>query len=180
MNMMKNVNRNNQKGVVLVISLVFLVALTSVAAALMQNTSTDMKMSGASQDKATALQEAISSMDQVIYNQVNQVNGQNYFVANANQFNSGLLLKLDPNSTTYDFPVLNVAVALPEKTSATIALANTQLLEVDCPHSLTASSVQVFKCNVLRVQLNRLYGRNDANTIQVNTGISQQLLNVGN
>lgn len=177
---MKNVNSNNQKGVVLVISLVFLVALTSVAAALMQNTSTDMKMAGASQDKATALQETISSMDQLIYNQVNQVNGQNYFVANANQFNSGLQLSLDPNSNSYDFPVLNVPIAVPDKTSATIALANTLLLEVDCPHSLAASSVQVFKCNVLRVQLNKTYGRNDAHTIQVNSGISQQLLNVEN
>lgn len=42
---------NKQKGVVLIISLVFLVALTAVAAALMQNTTTDMKMSGASEEK---------------------------------------------------------------------------------------------------------------------------------
>ena len=154
---------NKQQGVVLIVSLVFLIALTAVAAALMQNSTTDMKMSGASQEKSIALQEAISSMDQVIYNQVNQVNGQNHFTAN-----------------TANFPILAANIAVPVDTTAAISLANPFVLEADCPHSFSASSVQVFKCNVLRVQVDRVYGRNNGMTIQVNSGIAQQLLNVGN
>ncbi|MFQ3266042.1 MAG: type IV pilus assembly protein PilX, partial [Colwellia sp.] len=43
------VQSNKQRGVVLVVSLIFLIALTAVASALMLNTTTDMKMSGASE-----------------------------------------------------------------------------------------------------------------------------------
>ena len=63
-------NVTKQRGVVLVVSLVFLVALTAVAAALMQNSTTDMKMSGASEEKVVALQEVVSAVDEVIFNQV--------------------------------------------------------------------------------------------------------------
>ena len=60
----------NQQGVVLIVSLVFLISLTAVVAALMQNTTADVKMSGASEQKMIATQSAVSAIDEVIYNQV--------------------------------------------------------------------------------------------------------------
>ena len=62
--------KSKQQGVVLVISLVFLIALTAVAAALMLNTTTDMRMSGASQEKVIATQEAVSAIDEIIYKNI--------------------------------------------------------------------------------------------------------------
>ena len=61
---------SHQQGVVLVVSLVFLIALTAVAAALMQNTTSDMIMSGASQEKVVATQEAVSAIDEIIFNYI--------------------------------------------------------------------------------------------------------------
>jgi len=148
---------NQQRGVVLVVALVFLVALTAVAGALMQNTTSDIKMSDASQAKVIATQEAISSIDQVIYNQINTIGAANGFAA--------------PMST---FPTNPVVSAV--DTTAQIIVATPNNLVVDCPHSRNASSVQVFKCNALRVQITRLYGRTKASTIQVTSGVSQQLL----
>lgn len=150
-----------QRGVVLIVSLVFLAALTAVAAALLQNTATDVKMSGASQEKVIATQEAISSTDQVIYNEVTKVGGTNRFT-----------------SPLADFPIVPVVTA--DATTAQISIANPYDLEADCPHSRSASSVQVIKCNVLRVQVNRLYGRTGTNRVQVNSGVAQQILSVGN
>lgn len=155
-------NIQKQQGVVLIVSLVFLIALTAVAAALMQNTTTDMKMSGASQEKVVATQEAVSAIDEVIHNEVTQVSGTNGFA-----------------SEIAKFP-LTPAVSRVINTSAEITLANPYNIEADCPHSRAASSVQVFKCNVLKVQVTRLYGRTNKSTIEVNSGVSQQLLNVGN
>jgi len=146
-----------QHGVVLVVALVFLVALTAVAGALMQNTTSDMKMSDASQEKVVAMQEAISSIDQVIYNQINTIGAANGFAA--------------PMSTFPSNPAVSAA-----DTTAQIAVATPNNLVVDCPHSRNASSVQVFKCNALRVQITRLYGRTKTSTIQVTSGVSQQLL----
>ncbi len=151
-----------QKGVVLIISLVFLIALTAVAAAMMQNTSTDMKMSGASQAKLIATQETLSEMDEIIHNQVRKVNG-------TNRFTSALAL----------FPI-NPEVNQPSITSATITIVNPLNLIADCPHTRSASSVQVFKCNVLNVTVDRKYGRTNNSTILVNAGIAQQLINGSN
>jgi len=166
------INYKKQQGVVLVVSLVFLIALTAVAAALMQSTTTDMKMSGASQDKVIANQEAISSSDEVIYLQVAKSNGgENIFARSIGAF---------PNDKTVD-----VAVQA-DDTTAEIAIENPNDLEADCAHSRGASSVQVFTCNVLRIQVNRAYGRSigtdsdgDAirtGSVEVNSGIAQELL----
>lgn len=160
--MLSKQNINKQQGVVLIVSLVFLIALTAVAAALMQNTTTDMKMSGASQEKVVATQEAVSAIDEIIHNEVTQVSGTNGFA-----------------SEIANFP-LTPTVSRVIHTTAQITLANPYNIEADCPHSRKASSVQVFKCNVLKVQVTRLYGRTNKSTIEVNSGVSQQLLNVGN
>ncbi|MBA6253689.1 MAG: type IV pilus assembly protein PilX [Colwellia sp.] len=153
---------HKQSGVVLIVSLVFLIALTAVAAALMQNTTIDMKMSGASEEKVVATQEAVSAIDEVIYKEVTQISGTNAFA-----------------SEIAKFP-LSPVVSSASNTSAEITLANPYKIAADCPHSRAASSVQVFKCNVLKVQVTRLYGRTNKSTIEVNSGVSQQLLNVGN
>lgn len=156
--------KKHTEGAVLIVSLVFLISLTAVVAALMQNTTTDMKMSGASEEKVVATQEAVSAIDEVIYNQV--APGQ------TNEFAKPLIASNFPNN--------NQALLLPgTKTGATasVDIANNDLkLEADCPHSKSASSNQVFSCNVLKVQVNRNYGRNDINTIEVSSGVAQQLL----
>jgi len=156
--------RNKQRGVVLIVALVFLIALTAVAAALMQNTTSDMKMSGASEEKVVATQEAVSAVDEVIFRQVNGGTGNNGFES---------ALVMFPITVTDDLTQMNVD----KDTTAEIDVANnTYKLESDCPHSRGASSAQVFTCNVLRVKINREYGRLKNSEVEVNAGIVQQLL----
>ncbi len=64
------VQQKRQQGVVLLVSLIFLIGLTAVASALMQVTTSDMKMSGATEDKTTAVQETLGATDEVIFNEV--------------------------------------------------------------------------------------------------------------
>ena len=161
------VTMKQQQGVVLVVSLVFLIALTAVAAALMQNTTTDMKMSGASQEKVIATQEAVSAVDEIISNQVSP-GAINAFAAAIVTFANGDQDMMADLAFTNDGN---------EFSSATLGVTNNEyMLEPDCPHSKLASSTQVFTCNVLRVQVNRNYGRNNTSTVNVNSGIAQQLL----
>jgi type IV pilus assembly protein PilX len=162
-------NLKKQQGVVLVVSLVFLIALTAVAAALMQNTTTDMKMSGASEEKVVAIQEAISAVDEVIHEQVTGISADNDFAAPVvyYQLNGAKDVSGDLSVTNKDNDI----------TAATVNLANNQfMLEAGCPHSKSASSAQVFACNVLIIQIDRKYGRNGTSTVQVNSGIAQHLL----
>jgi hypothetical protein len=158
-------NIAKQRGVVLVVSLVFLVALTAVAAALMQNSTTDMKMSGASEEKVVALQEVVSAVDEVIFNQVSP--GQ------TNRFSR-------PVTGDVNFPITDQALLLPDtatKSNARVDVANNQFnLDIACPTLKVASSTEVFSCNILRVSANRGYGRTGQSNISANSGIAQQLL----
>ncbi|WP_231731486.1 PilX N-terminal domain-containing pilus assembly protein [Colwellia sp. TT2012] len=162
-----NKSRNKQRGVVLVVSLVFLVALTAVASALMLNTTTDMKMSGASEAKVVANEEAFGATDELIFRQIGPGERNDFALPIVNYANgdSDVLADLVQSNTNNDV------------ITATIGLANNQFVLVsDCPHSRSASSTQVFTCNVLRVQVTKVYGRNQTSTVQVNAGIAQQLL----
>jgi type IV pilus assembly protein PilX len=131
----------NQQGVVLIVALVFLVALTAVASALMLNTTSDM-----------------SSIDQVVSAQVQ---------GNTNAF------------TSSQFPILMDQVVTSANTTANITTVNANSLVVECPPMKLASDTSQFKCNLLRVQATKLYGRSNTSTVQVNAGIAQQLLNIG-
>lgn len=161
--------KHRQRGVVLIVSLVFLVALTAVASALMLNSTTDMKMSGASEQKVVANQETLGAMDELIFRQVRPTAGQ------VNDFASPIItFKDNDKNVLADLTQSNTHGDVVE---ATIGLAdNTYVLESDCPHSRAASSTQVFTCNVLRVQVRKLYGRKQASTVEINSGIAQQLL----
>lgn len=156
---------NKQQGVVLVTSLVFLVALTAVAAALMQNTTTDMKMSGASEEKVVAIQTAISAVDEIINNQLN--------IQPISVFAQGL----------NNVPLYTSAELLPVTTktgaSASASVINNPLfVELPCPHSRPGDgmSTDEISCHYLQLNVQRLYGRNNTSNIVINANIAQQLL----
>jgi hypothetical protein len=157
-NKLNPANIKHQQGVVLLVSLVFLVALTAVAAALMQNSTTDMKMSGATEEKSVALQEVMSAADEVIFDEL--------FAGNVNRFARPI--------NGDNFPI-NTADLLPNtvtKSDAQITVANTSQT---CPRSLNPSSDGAVSCNHFTVTTTRPYGRNEQNIIRATSGIAQKL-----
>jgi len=156
-------NAGKQHGVVLVVSLVFLVALTAVAAALMQNTTTDMKMSGASEEKVIATQAVISAVDEIVNNQVN-IQAINVFTQGLNKI---------PNYTSAQL----LPITTKTKASASASVVNNLLFEeFNCPRSAVASSVGIIECNFLQLRVQRSYGRNNTSNLAVDANIAQQLL----
>lgn len=152
-----------QQGVVLVVALVFLIALTGVAAALMQNTTSDMKMAGASNEKVVATQAAVSAVDEVINNQVK--------IQAINVFTKGL----EGLAATASADLLPVTTDTDAVASANV-INNPLFDEFACPRSMSAFSVGIIECNFLQLQIQRPYGRSDTSAIVVNTSIAQQLL----
>lgn len=153
-----------QQGFVLIVSLVFLVALTGVAAALMQNTTSDMKMAGATNEKVVATQAALSAIDEVIDNQIN-VRTTNLFTQSLEKVN------------TYTSADLLPATSKTKATaSVSLSVSNPSTEEVPCPRARVSSSVGIIECNIMQLQVQRAYGRNDTSNIAVNTNIVQQLL----
>jgi hypothetical protein len=162
-----------QRGVVLVVSLVFLVALTAAASALMLNTTTDIKMSGASEEKVVATQEAFGAVDEIIFLQVKPevVNGNKFAYPIAKfRGEGGISTPLDVSDDLNSNNKSHI-------TKAEIGIGNNQFfLESDCPHSKLASSTEVFTCNVLKIELTKKYGRKKTSAINVHSGVTQQLL----
>jgi len=156
-------NAGRQQGVVLIVSLVFLVALTAVAAALMQNTTTDMKMAGASNEKVIATQTAISAVDETINNQLN--------ILPTSLFTQGL-----NNLATYTSAELLPAATKTGATASASVINNPLFEEFPCPRSANSSSVGIIECNFLQLRVQRSYGRTNTSNVVIDANIVQQLL----
>lgn len=164
-------HRNRQKGVVLIVSLIFLIALTAVASALMLNSTTDMKMSGASEVQVVANQEAFGAVDELIFRQVNPAAGQ------VNNFSQPIVTYQDDNQGARDVLfTLTDSNSNGDITGATVDIINNEyMVETACPRTKNANSAQLESCNVLQVQLTKVYGRKNNSTVEVNAGITQKL-----
>lgn len=157
-------SKHGQKGVVLIVALVFLIALTAVVAALMQMTTTDMKMSDASQEKVIATQEALSALDASIFVEITTPNTVNGFADDLSNYPQGSDISFyDPDKD--DIPIdVNIHSDTPLD------------LPVDCPAAKRGWSVQFIKCNAVRVEVTKKYGRTGNSEIQVVAGVMQQVL----
>ncbi|WP_448568710.1 pilus assembly PilX family protein [Thalassotalea ganghwensis] len=157
-----------QRGVVLIVSLIFLVALTITAVAIMNNTTSENRMAGAHEDRFIASQQAISAVDQIIATQVRAPTGQNSFAGNINVYPvNGVEGDLTP--------------ALAANTTAQITVANQGAsIGATCPHSPVPSSIGAISCNMLTINVRRNYGRvnaqgNRTSNVVVVTGIVQEV-----
>ena len=150
-------SRGKQQGVVLIVALVFLISLTAVASVMMLNSTTDMKISGASEEKLIATQEAISAVDEAIADQIR---------SNDNLFSK---FTFPAEVTTIDSVTIN---------DANIRNHNIPRLVVPCPRMMVqeASSVGKLDCNMVILEVNKRYGKNNTSNVNVKAGIAQQLI----
>lgn len=156
---MINIVKNN--GIVLVVSLVFLVALTTIASTLMHNAAIDIKIANANQEKMLAVEKAISAIDEVIVLPINQASSANYFTH---------------DKDAYPYQINHHDV----NTQASISLMNSQSYHVNCAHSTLPSSINTIHCHHFVVEVNYQYGRYHHQSIIVRAGVSQQVFNEGN
>jgi len=156
--------QEKQQGVVLIVALVLLVALSSLAATLMQNTTTDIKMSAASEAKVVAQQKALSVVERIIYHQMK--------VSKVNVFSQPLTSEFFPNIKQEQL-LANTDKNFTAQVDISKGIGS---LTVDCPHQYLASSVHLLNCQVLTLKIKQQYGRNHKSYIEVNAGIIQQLL----
>ncbi|NQZ11237.1 MAG: hypothetical protein HRT35_29140 [Algicola sp.] len=154
---MVNFNRrlNKNKGFVLMVSLVMVIAITSIAVALLSASSMDMKMAVAFEDREMATHVARGGNDQLFYDAVNRtVNSQNYFAAFPGSQNGS-------NYTSSHGAV------------STVSWASANHVETDCPRS--KAPTQGLMCNYLQATTVKTFSPSNANQINVVSGIAQQV-----
>lgn len=150
-------NHRKQKGMVLVVALIMLIAVTGVAVALLVSSGVDNKMMSSAQEAELAMNEARGAHDEAYSREINQVGGgQNQFSLRIPLGQSLPARETQPNTAG------NIVVysALPEPTT--------------CPPAFSASSSS--SCNYHRVTTATNYGE-VGQTIRITSVVSQQLVN---
>ena len=145
-----------QRGVVLVVALVMLVAITGVAVALMISSGIDNKMMSSAQEAQVAMNEAVGAHDEAYNSEIIQVGGQNQFTLRIDVGNS-LPVKESGANTGGNIQTYS---AIPEATT--------------CPPSHFPNSGSLL-CTFSRVVTNTNYGEN-GQAIRIQSVVAQQIL----
>ena len=150
-------SRNKQQGVVLVVALIMLIAITGVAVALLVSSGLDNKMMSSAQEAELALNEAKGAHDEAYSREVNQFGGQNQFAL--------------------DIPVGTTLVAKENQPNSvgTITAYSAISTPTTCSHSAKGYSAAI-ACNYSRVITDTTYGE-VGQTIRIQSVVSQKVLN---
>ncbi len=145
-----------QRGFVLMVSLVMVIAITGIAASLLSSSSMDMKMATAAESREMATHMSRGGNDQLYYNAVNRtVNGQNYFAAFATSDDSVNYTSTNGADSTVSW------------------VTDTPRTETDCPRS--KDPTEGLQCIYLQATTVKTFGPNDANQVNVVSGVAQQV-----
>jgi type IV pilus assembly protein PilX len=148
--------RQHRRGFVLMVSLVMVIAITGIAVSLLSSSSMDIKMATAAEDREMATHISRGGNDQLYYDAVNRTIGsRNYFAAFAT------------SQDAIDYTSAKGAV------STVSWLSDTPRTETDCPRS--KDPTEGLQCIYLQATTLKTFGPNDANQINVVSGIAQQV-----
>ena len=147
--------RAAQGGFVLMVALVMVIAITSIAVTLMSTSTMDMKMATAAEDREMATHKARGGNDQLFSDAVNRTIGErNYFAAFASE------------QEATDYTSAQGAVS-------TVSWNSEVQVETNCPRS--KDPTEGLMCVYLQAATVKTFGPNDANQINVVSGVAQQV-----
>ncbi|MBD55278.1 MAG: pilus assembly protein PilX [Pseudoalteromonadaceae bacterium] len=152
--------QKNQQGIVLILALLMVVAVTGIAVTLMNSSSIDSKITVAVQEREVAENELSGNVQKVIASEVGK-RGNSRFLLSKNQITDSGLEIARINASTH-----------------TIYSRNNGPLSLNCPRRF--DSTQSLKCNLIELSSVVDYGAKSRHSITINAGIAQQMLNTNN
>jgi hypothetical protein len=156
---MANVNFYNQKGVVLITSLVMIIAVTSIAVTLMSSSGIDIKMTSAAQENEVAQYWVRGDSERAI-NQEIIASGNSRLLYLTGQFPADNTIGID-------------VTAAGSKSTVTLFNNNNGPTLLNCPPRIAVTNG--IKCNTLRVESNYKYGKDNKHSVALLSGIAQEL-----
>lgn len=155
---MGNLNISYHKGVVLIAAMLMLLMVSGIAITVMSGSALDSKMVNASQDTYRAESLTKGDTELAIKNELQSGAGSR-FIIKRSAYPASQQFVINSNDTTI--------VMTNENTNP-----NVDLLE--CPAKFQATSG--IKCNYLRLNSSHDYGKKDRHTMNINTGIRQEMM----
>ncbi|MCF6457112.1 pilus assembly protein PilX [Pseudoalteromonas sp. MMG024] len=155
---MGNLKIKLQKGVVLIAAMLMLLMVSGIAITVMSGSALDSKMVNASQDTYRAESLTKGDTELAIKNEL-QSGAGNRFIIKRSAYPVSQQFVINSNGTTI--------VMTNENTNPVVDL-------LDCPPKFAATSG--IKCNYLRLNSTQNYGKKDRHTMNINTGIQQEMM----
>ncbi|NNG43882.1 pilus assembly protein PilX [Pseudoalteromonas sp. NEC-BIFX-2020_002] len=154
-------SHSNQQGVVLVIALIMVVAVTGIAVTLMSSSSIDIKITNAAFEREEAENVLIGTVQRVIANESAR-KGANRFLF-----------------TKVQIPEGGMALDRIGNTTSSMINLNNGPLDLPCPRKFDFT--EGMACNMVQVSTTINYGTKSKHTLTVVSGIAQEMasLNTG-
>ncbi|WP_091988764.1 pilus assembly PilX family protein [Pseudoalteromonas denitrificans] len=157
--------KSKQKGIVLVVSLVMIIAVTAIAVTLLSSSSIDIKMTSAAQESEVAIARVKADSVQIITQEKKAAAANNRLLYESGQF------PVDPTQGLDVTPVNSSSQVILFNSNAGPTL-------LDCP--IVVNPTPGIKCNMLRIEATLNYGKHDSNgkgkhNVTVSSGIAQEM-----
>lgn len=144
-----------QQGVVLIVALIMVVAVTGIAVTLMSSSSIDIKITNAAFEREEAENTLMGNVQKVIATEV------------AKDGASTLLFAQE------QIPGDSIALGSIGNTQSELSNINNGAMNLNCPRDYAPTPVIV--CNMVQINSTLTYGSKSKHTITVTTGIAQQM-----
>lgn len=152
---------SKQQGVVLIVALIMVVAVTGIAVTLMSSASVDIKITNAAFEREDAENVLMGNVQKVI-------------VTEAAKDGASKLLY-----TQAQLPEGSIALTTIGDTASELSNLNDGVLDLPCPRDYKYTAG--ISCNMVQINSTITYGSKSKHTLTVTTGIAQQMasLNTG-
>ncbi|MEI8644971.1 pilus assembly protein PilX [Pseudoalteromonas sp. Hal040] len=149
---------HKQQGVVLIVALIMVIAITGIAVTLMSSSSVDIKITNAAQEREAAENELIGDVQNVIANEAKKLGNSRFFFSRGQVPETGLDL-----GNTND-------------TSNTMFNKNEGPLALRCPRRFDDTAG--LRCNMVEINSVIEYGSKSKHNLTITTGIAQEMLSL--
>ncbi|WP_404340661.1 pilus assembly protein PilX [Pseudoalteromonas mariniglutinosa] len=152
---------HKQQGVVLIIALIMVVAVTGIAVTLMSSSSIDIKITNAAQEREVADNELMGTVQQMIADEA-QRGGASRFLL-----------------TPAEIPAQGLDMGTIGNTTSRLTNLNNGALDLTCPRRFNFTAG--VSCNMIQVETTISYGSKSNHTLTIVSGVAQEMasLNTG-
>lgn len=152
---------HKQQGVVLIVALIMVVAVTGIAVTLMSSSSIDIKITNAAQEREVADNLLIGTVQQVIANEASKGGASRFLYSRV------------------QVPEKGIDLGDVGDTSNTMTNLNNGALDLPCPRRFNFTAG--VSCNMVQVDTTITYGSKSKHTLTIVSGVAQEMasLNTG-
>lgn len=153
-----NTSRTHQQGVVLIVALIMVIAVTGIAVTLMSSSSIDIKITNAAQEREIADNTLMGEVQKTMATESLKGGNSRFFL------------------TPVEVPLGGVDLALGGETKSLLINLNTGAHDLQCPRKFSYTAG--ISCNMMQMNTTIEYGSKSKHTLAVVTGVAQEMVSL--